>query len=179
MFKDVQEAFKKIANTENVKPFIKEIVLLVSENNLTNESLDTVLSQYNVRKIQDIKIELLDLLIKYADCILEDDIISDSEKRNFDFLKLFFRIKEGDFLKYKSSEIKKILQKQFERLYADNYIDMREAKHNVLLQDIFDLSYAQLDTIKEKFVIQSIEQGADIINLDTANIKILTNKKDL
>jgi len=157
MFKDTQEAFKEIANTEDIKPFVKEIALLVAENNLTNESIGIILSQHNIRKIQDIKIELLDLLIKYAYCILEDDIISEIEKRNFDFLKLFFRIKEGDFLKYKLFEIKEILQMQFKKLYADNHIDMQEAEHNVLLQDIFDLSYAQLDTFKENFVIQSIK----------------------
>jgi hypothetical protein len=178
MFKDIQKAFKEIANAEDIKPFVKEIALLVSENSLTNESIGIVLSQYNIRKIQDVKIELLDLLIKYANCILEDDIISNVEKRNFDFLKLYFRVKEGDFLKYKPLEIKEILQKQLEKLYADNYINMQEAEYNVLLQDIFDLSYAQFDAIKEKFVIRSIEQGADITDLDTANTKILKSGKN-
>ena len=177
MFKDTQKTFEEIANTEGIKPFVKEIALLVSEDNLTSESINAVLSQHNIRKIQNIKIELLDLLIKYANCILEDGIISDIEKKNFDFLKLFFRIKEGDFLKYKPLETQKILEKQLEKLYADDSIDMQEAEYNVLLQDIFGLSYAQFDTIKEKFVIQSIEHGADITNLDTANIKILKNKK--
>jgi len=173
MFKNIQKAFKEIASAEDIKPFVKDIALLVSANNLTNESIKDVLSQHNIRKIQDIKIALLDLLIKYADCILEDDIITEDEKRNFDFLKLFFRIKEGYFWKYKSFEIKEILHRQFEKLYADHYIDRSEAEHEVLLQDIFDLNYAQFEKIKEKYVIESIKQGADIISLNTANTKIL------
>ena len=108
-------------------------------------------------------------MIKYADYVLENGIISDAEKRNFEFLKLFFKIKEGDFLKYKSFEIREILQKQFEKLYADNYIDEEEAKYSVVLQDIFDLSYGQFDAIKERFVLQSIMRGADVTSLDTAN----------
>lgn len=176
MFKDIRLAFTEIANSEKTESYVKDIAMLVAENNLTVESMNKVLLQNNIRKIQDIKIELLDLIIKYANLILEDDIITDTEKRNFDFLKLHFKIKEGDFLKYKSLNIKEILQKQFEKLYADNNIDYQESVHSVILQDIFGLSYDQLDIIKEKFVIQSIAKGAEITNLDTANTKILKKK---
>lgn len=44
------------------------------------------------------------------------------------------------------------------------------------MQDIFDLDYDQLDKMKESFVVKSIEQGAEITNLDTANTNILKTK---
>jgi hypothetical protein len=118
------------------------------------------------------------MLISYANVILEDGIITDKEKRNFGFLKLYFGIKPNDFYKHKLFEITEILHYQFEKLYFDNNISKEEAEHGVDLQDMFGLSYAQFDKLKEKEIRKALENGANILNLDTANIKLIKSIKN-
>jgi hypothetical protein len=55
-------------------------------------------------------------------------------------------------------------------------ITQAETESSYLLQDMFDLDYDQFDKMKEDFVIKSIEQGAEITDLDTANPNILKVK---
>lgn len=99
---------------------------------------------------------------------LTDHIISKNERDNIELLKIYFKIKEGDFIEHRYSEIEDVLLRQFERQFVDNKIDYMESKHNVYLQEIFDLSYDQFDKFKEREVINALARGADITDLDTA-----------
>ena len=172
---DLQEAFREIAKTSK-KEYIRKIAELVVENEISKDKIRGILSEFSIRNVKDIKDELLNLLIDYANLILEDNLLTENEKENFYFLKLYFEIKVGDFYKFKYQEIKTILHKEFEKLYADDLVTQEESEYNVILQDMFDLSYDQFDKIKEEIVLKSIERGADITDLDTANIKILKRK---
>jgi len=177
-FKDEQtlkKIFSEIAKTD-IKNHTREIVELAIDDKLSKGNIQNILTKHSIRKVEEIKPELLDVLIAYANFVLEDNVITDNEKQNFEFLKIYFGIREGDFYKYKLSEIKSIINKQLERLYADNLITQTETESNDLLQDMFDLGYDQLDKMKEDFVIKSIAQGAEIANLDTANPNILKTK---
>lgn len=174
----LQKAFTEIAKTD-LKDYTREIAKLVADNNLNKDNIQIILSKYSIRSVNKIKVDLLDILITYANFVLEDHIITDDERRNFEFLKLYFEICEGDFYKYKRVEIKAIISKQFEKQYADNLITYNESESSVLLQDMFDLDYDQLDKMKEEFVIQAIERGAEITNLDTANKDILKEKSSI
>lgn len=102
--------FSEIAKSD-IKNYIREIVELVIENEISREKIQIVLSKYSIKGIQEIKTELLDVLIAYANYVLENSVISDVERRNFKFLKMYFKIKEGDFYQYKQSEIKQIINK--------------------------------------------------------------------
>jgi len=178
-FKDestLKKAFTKIA-TLDIKNYTCEIIELVANNELSRERIQDILSKYYIQDIQKIKTELLDVLIAYANFVLEDDLITNDEKSNFEFLKLYFEIKEGDFYIHKKNEIKVIINRQLERIYQDNLITQNESESNTILQDMFDLDYDQLDKMKEDFVLKSIEQGAEIIDLDTANVKFSKKKK--
>lgn len=178
-FKDEQtlkKIFSEIAKME-IKNYTREIVELVIDSKLSKENIQTVLTKYSIRKVEKIKPELLDILIVYANFVLKDNLITDTEKQNFEFLKMYFGIEEGDFYKYKLLETKSIINKQLERLYSDNLITQSETENNDLLQYMFGLDYDQFDKMKEDFVIKSIEQGAEITNLDTANPNILKTKK--
>lgn len=173
-FKDesiLKKAFTEIAKLD-IKSYTYEIVELVAKNELSRERIQDILSKHYIQDIQKIKAELLDVLIAYANFVLDDDIITNDEKSNFEFLKLYFEIKEGDFYKYKKNEIKVIIERQLDRIYQDNLITQNESESNTILQDMFDLDYDQLDKMKENFVLKSIEQGAQIIDLDTANVKL-------
>jgi hypothetical protein len=168
---NLKNIFSVIAKTD-LKNYTREIVELVINSKLSKENIKSILTKYSIQKVEIIKSELLDILIAYLNFILNDNLITKIEKENFEFLKLYFEIKDRDFYTYKLQEIKSIINRQFERIYADNLIIQSETESNDLLQDIFGLNYDQFDKMKESFVIKSIEQGAEITNLDTANVKL-------
>lgn len=163
----LQEAFRIIISIDSFSDYIVDIAELVYNGNLDKENLEKILKEHKISRVQDIKEELLDLLIVYINLILKDHIITDNEKRNIELLKIYFKIKEGDFYKYRRDAIEDSLTRQFEILYADNIIDKDEALCNVGLQDLFDLSYDQIDGFKEKEVRNALERGATITDLDT------------
>ncbi|MFA7470836.1 MAG: hypothetical protein WCY63_09675, partial [Weeksellaceae bacterium] len=167
---ELHKAFEIILSIETFSDYILDISELIYKNELDNEQINKVLKYHNIKKIEDIKDELLDLLIVYINLILNDHIITENEKNNVRLLKMYFRIKEGDFINKRSNEVEDILQRQFERLYSDNLINTSESLLLVDLQGVFDLSYDQFDKLKEIEVRKALERGADISELDTARI---------
>lgn len=165
---ELREAFGIILSIESFSVYIKEIAELVFNNTLDKIKLEVVLKKYNIKNIESIKEEILDMLIVYINLILNNHEISDNELKNLFYLKLLFRIQEGDFYKNRFDEIDEILNRQFYRMYRnDDKIDYSEALHKVSLQKLFDLSYDQLLEFKEKEVVAAIERGANINDLDT------------
>lgn len=153
------------------KDYICEILKLLDDNFEFN-FFNSILKRYTIQKIEDIKFESLDLLIDYADFILTDNIISENEIQDFSILKRVFKIKEGDFMKFKRFEVNEILKKEFLRIYSDNYIDKNEQLLSLNLQSFFDLSYDEFEHIKKDEVIFSLIQGADPKELDISKIPI-------
>jgi len=112
------------------------------------------------------KSEFLDIILDYIGIVLNDDIITEDELSNCDQLKLIFKIEEGDFYKYKFTEINKILLKQLFKLYLDNTINKEEALQKVALQKLFDLSYDQFNEFDLHEAEHALERGADVNELD-------------
>ncbi|HOU96941.1 MAG TPA: hypothetical protein PLN06_10045 [Bacteroidales bacterium] len=162
------KVFGIILSKSNFSDYINAIAELIYKNELSKESLLNILAEYKIRRVQDINEELLDLIIVYINLVLDDHIISDNEKQNLSHLKTYFKIKEGDFYNKRYDEIEKVLHRQFERLYADNLISEQEDIYLNHLQDIFDLSYDQLDKFKAKEVKRALDEGANITDLSTA-----------
>jgi hypothetical protein len=165
---ELKEAFEIIISIDSFSDYIVDLAELVYTGNLDKLNIEKVLKEHNIENIKDIKEEILDLLIVYINLILKDHIITDIEKKNIETLKIYLKIKEGDFFKYRPDAIEDCLNRQFELLYGDNKIESNEALYNVGLQDLFDLSYDQFDTYKEKEVRNALERGASIADLDTA-----------
>lgn len=118
---------------------------------MNSVALDKVLSEKGIRRITDIKEKTLDVLLDYADIILEDDILTPDELRNLKMLKLFFQIEEGDFQKNnKSARVESIIVSQLKKLYADNILDEQEALHQSELQGVFGLGYDEYENIVKK-----------------------------
>ena len=165
---ELHEAFGIILSIDSFSKYINEIVELVFSNNLDNIHLDEILMEHKINKLSDIKEEILDVLIVYINLILNDHVITENELKNIQYLKLIFKIDEGDFYKYRFDEIDDILSRQFLRMYRnDDKIDDTEALHKVSLQKLFDLSYDQFLEFKEEEIIAALERGADITELDT------------
>jgi len=107
------------------------------------------LKEYYIDNIRDIKLDLIDLLLSYINFVVNAYILTDKEMYNIGILKLYFKIKEGDFYKYRYEAIKSVCQKQYLRLNRDNHIDYYEELFLVKMQDVFDLSYEQLEKLKQ------------------------------
>ena len=165
---ELKQAFEFVLSNEDTQLYISDIIKLILEDNLSRTNIKIILDNYNIKGLHDIKLELIDLLLFYIKRILNDHVITANEKRNVEILKILFKIREGDFIKYRPFEIGDILHRQFETLYIDNHIDSNEAIYNFELQDMFDLSYQQFDKFKEKEIKEAIKRGADILKLDTA-----------
>jgi hypothetical protein len=164
---EFSDAFHAIIQKETFKDYVYDIAKLICNNDLNRENLDSILNKYQIRNICDIKMDLMDLLLSYINAVLDDDIITEKENHNIEMLKLYFRIKEGDFYKYRYDEIKQLCKKQFVRLYQDNDISLSESVFGVEMQSIFDLSYQQMDEFKQDEIIRALSEGANIVNLDT------------
>lgn len=171
----LHEAFEIILSIDTFSEYILDIAELIYNNSISKDTISVVLKRHQINRIEDIKEELLDLLIVYINLILNDHTITENEKNNVRLLKIYFKIREGDFYNYRYVEVEDILHRQFERLYLDNKISTQESIHNVELQQIFDLGYDQFDKFKENEVRRAIESGVDISELDTARIPKTTN----
>lgn len=165
---ELHEAFGIILSIRSLSGYILDIAYLIHNNDLNQENINKVLEEHKIRRIKDIKEELLDLLVVYINLILNDQIISDKEKYNVKFLKRYFKIDEGDFYKYRYQEVEDILIRQFQGIYLDNEVSKEEAMHSVELQGLFDLSYDQFDSFKESEIRRVLNQGIEISKLDTA-----------
>lgn len=166
---ELHSAFAIILSIKTFSNYISDIAEMIYNGSLNSENLNFILNEYKIKNIRNINDELLDLILVYINLALNDHIISENERNNIELLKIYFKIKEGDFIEKRHSEIEDVLQRQFERQYSDNKIDNIESMHSVYLQEIFDLSYDQFDKFKEREIINALARGADITELDTAS----------
>lgn len=164
---ELKNAVKKMIDSGDFSPRICGILNLIIEDKMNSIDLNNYLRQQYFT-IKDVKLETLQIIINYANMCLEDDIISDQEMRNIQLLKLFLKVKEGDFISYgKGLEIKEILIWQLRKMYKDNIIDKNEALMKTKLQGLFDLNYDQFLCIVNEVAQESLDRGADIKDLDT------------
>jgi hypothetical protein len=165
---NLDEAFKTFSSNETPSDYISEIYRVLSEkgNSVDRKELDNIILKYGLT-YTTIKKDLLNIILKYANLILTDGIISQSESFNLKYLKRLFKIEEEDFFILKNSEIKEIIQSQLYKLYFDKTIDNQEALYKAGLQELFDLSYEQMATFVNPVADEALEKGANISDLDT------------
>jgi hypothetical protein len=164
---EIHRAFDKIHLIENFSLYIKKMSNLISTNDLDRKKLENILKEHSIRGIEEIKEEIIDLLLFYINIILNDNIITEKEADNVNRLKRFFKTEEGDFYRYRYKEVLDILNKQFERINENNEIDTEEALHKVMLQELFDLSYDQFLGLVDREVRAALQRGANVFKLDT------------
>lgn len=118
--------------------------------------------------MNDLRVESLQVVMDYVEDILEDDVITQSEKDNLHMLKKYLQIQEGDFLKYhKEHEIQEIIYLQMQNILSDLTVDKNEAMMKTDLQKLFDLSYDQFLNFERKAIEEALKKGANIKDLDT------------
>lgn len=147
----IQEMACELIARKDYHEVIKAALQLIVDKQMNSLALDKLLASKGIRRITDIKEKTLDVLLDYADLILEDDVLTQEELTNLQMLKIFFRIEEGDFQKNnKFNRVEAIIIHQLEKLYADNVLDEQEALHQSDLQGVFGLGYDEYASIVNK-----------------------------
>lgn len=164
---ELRKIFGIILSIENFTDYINEIVELIHTNEFGRQNLNDVLKRHNIKRIEEIREELLDLILVYFNLILNDNVITENEAANVRILKRVFKIKEGDFYSQRYYEVEDVLNRHFERIYSDNRIDNEEALLKVGLQELFDLGYDQFLELVDKEVKAALYRGGDLSDLDT------------
>ena len=96
-----------------------------------------------------------------------------TKKENIKFLKILFHIQPGDFHFHNKKEIEATIASQLSRIYQDSYITDEEALLKVDLQEIFDLSFDEMNDYSKVEASISIQKGTDPKHLDV----FFTNKE--
>lgn len=147
----IQETAKELVSRKEYPEVIKAALQLIVEGQMNSLALNKILSENGIRRITDIKDKTLDVILDYADIILEDDAISQEELTNLQMLKLFFHVEEGDFQKNdKFKRVENIIIRQLEKLYADNVLEYHEELHQSELQGVFGMGHDEYMAIVSK-----------------------------
>lgn len=159
MKNSIQEMARDLIARKEYPEVIKAALQLIVEGQMNSLALDKVLADKGIRRITDIKEKTLDVLLDYADIILEDNSLSQQELTNLKMLKLFFRIEEGDFQKNnKFPRVEAIIVLQLEKLYADNILEYEEELHQSELQGVFGLGHDEYMKIVKKVADEHLEK---------------------
>ncbi|MCL2738012.1 MAG: hypothetical protein FWE30_01030 [Bacteroidales bacterium] len=149
---ELSEAFTIILEKGTFKNYIADIIKLICNNELdregviNRENLNNILKKYHI-DLKYIRLDLLDLILLYINFIINTHIITEKESLNIKILKNYFKIKEGDFYKYRFNEVKSICKSQFVRLSRNN-MDYSDELFWVGIKDMFNLDYMQLEKMK-------------------------------
>lgn len=161
----LKEVFLKIKEESN-DGFIKELSDLLISGYILRSQIDEILEKYLIDYDSD-KERMMDLLLRYMDIVLEDDILTKEELFCIKQFKRIFKIKEGDFYDNRADKIMRIMIAQLYKIYYDKIIDKTEALHKASLQELFDLNYDQFNEFDLLEVENILKQGANIVDLDT------------
>ena len=164
--------FKEVSKRYVLPSYIEEIVGALCSDTLQADQITKVLESYNLNH-SIAKVDFIHLLLVYINIALEDSILTTEEKENVVFLKRAFKISPGDFFMYNMFQSEEIIRFQLLQAYQDNFIDSQEAVLKTDLQEIFDLSFDQMNEYAKPEALKSIHHGADPKDLDI----VLSNKE--
>ena len=155
--KNIQQFLAILIEKHTYSELIQKLLHVIIETGSFDAlARNTILQIHGIRRISDIKNYTLEVIIDYALLCLEDGKLTEEEIKNTHLLKLFLGIEEGDFYRNgKKSEVKNILTKQLELIYADKKIDKQEALLMSDLQGLFGLNYMEY----EEFISEIVDKA--------------------
>lgn len=112
------------------------------------------------------KVDYLHFIFEYIRLSLEDNVLTTEEKEVITYFKKVFDIQPGDFKQHCNPQIRSVLETQFARIYDDNCITAAESLLKDDLQQLFDLSFDEINHYSQSEAITSLKLGADLKNLD-------------
>ena len=155
---ELKWAFSLIISKKDLDENILPLAELFYEKGIAVTKKDTLsaVKDLGFKNLKDYKENSISLIIHFIYNALNDNKLTQAEKKNIRFLKMTLEVKEGDFGKNKKvkTEVANIIKTQLRLIYIDDdKIDKEEALHKVDLQEIFGLSYDEF-SVFDKFEAQ-------------------------
>jgi len=161
----LRDDLQEIQDRVELPKHIKGVITKISEGNITipevEKSCLTFATNYSVAKV-----DFLHFIFEYVRIALKDDILSTEEKQVIGYFKRIFKIIPGDFIFHTNNQVENVIKYQLSRMYSDNYITPEEALLKIDLQELFDLSFDQMNEYSKLEATVSLKQGAEIGDLD-------------
>jgi hypothetical protein len=164
-YDNLSYSFEKMVKELELPFYLNEICTHIANRTISKSKVDQVLMNHNIN-ISIAKVDFIHVILEYIKRTLDDGILTDEEKKNIKFLKAWFSIKPGDFYLHNKSDVEKVITAQLVKMYKDEFINDEEALLKVDLQEIFDLSFDEMNEYSIKHASDSISHGKDPKNLD-------------
>jgi hypothetical protein len=156
---------EEIQDRVKLPHYIKDVISKISEGNITIAAVEKCCLNFDTN-YSIAKVDFLHFIFEYIRIALNDNILSTEEKEVIVFLKRIFKIIPGDFIFHTKDQVENVIKYQLSKMYGDNYITEQEAQLKIDLQELFDLSFDQMNEYSKSEATISLKQGADIENLD-------------
>ncbi len=169
---NLSTSFLSIKSKLSLTEYLQQVCSSIIDKTITKKAVEEILKTNGIN-YSLAKVDFLHLIFEYIKITLEDDILTATEKENIKFLKILFQIHPGDFYFHNKKEIEATISSQLSRIYQDNYINDEEALLKVDLQEIFDLSFDEMNDYSKVEASISIQKGTDPKHLDV----FFTNKE--
>jgi hypothetical protein len=156
---------KEIQNSVLLPQYIIDVIHNISNEKITSAEVDKICLTANVN-YSIAKVGFLHFIFEYIQIALKDDILTTEEKEVISYFKKLFKIHPGDFTFHTNDQVENVINYQLTKMYSDNYITPEEALLKSELQELFDLSFDQMNEYSKLEAKVSMKQGAAVENLD-------------
>lgn len=146
-----QDVLATVLKTRSKAAHINAIASAIIKHAFNRTELSRALDKHGAPNITYYKLDLLDLLLDYANIILDDHAISEKEYHDFGLLKILFKIKEGDFYRFRYKQIEQVVHSHLAYILQDGTISLEGAMTSVDLQSMFSLSEDQYEEFEASF----------------------------
>jgi len=164
-YQNLSLAFKRINTELPLLPYLQEICDGIAVGQTDKKEVDKILIGCGVHR-SVATVDFLHLIFAYIKIALEDEMLTQEEKDNIRFLKTLFHIQPGDFYYHNKLDVEKTIMDQLSKIYADDFITEEEAELKSAIQEVFDLTYDQMNEYAKMKAAVSIIKGADPKDLD-------------
>ncbi|MGN6602903.1 MAG: hypothetical protein ACTHK8_10665 [Ginsengibacter sp.] len=169
MLDNLIKVLDKIRTEIELPVYLDEICHLIIGGVHSHEQIDEIIKGYKINP-GVAKIEFLHLIFAYIKIALEDDVLTDEEKNDIKFLKVLFRIQPGEFLYHNIFDVEETIRYHLAKIYKDDFVTEDEAELKDGLQEIFDLSFDEMNDYAKSKAAQAIRRGTDVKDLDVVFI---------
>ena len=159
-YQNLSLAFKRINADLPLLPYLQVICDEIAGGLMDKRKLAQILQRYEVHR-SVATVDFLHLIFAYIKIALEDEVLTEEEKDNIRFLKNLFHIQPGDFYYHNKLDVEKTIMDQLSKIYADDFITEEEAGLKSAIQEVFDLTYDQMNDYAKIKAAVSIKKGAD------------------
>lgn len=158
-------AFEEIQDLVELPEYLKMICSTLVLGQSNTQTIKTILTDYNVH-YSIAKVDFLHLIFEYIKFSLNDSVLTEEEREPIIYLKRLFQIQPGDFYTHNKLQLENLINYQLSKIYEDNFVTPEEAMLKVGIQELFDLSFDQMNEYAKKAASASIKNGTDPKDLD-------------